>query len=89
MVLRNLGQVNHCHEQGLAQNPNAAGRVTVRFVIGGTGSVMGSGVAGSTYPIASVGDCIANAVRRWQFPAPEGGGVVTVNYPFNLQPPDQ
>jgi pSer/pThr/pTyr-binding forkhead associated (FHA) protein len=89
VVLRNLGQVNHCHEQGLAQNPNAAGRVTVRFVIGGTGSVMGSGVAGSTYPIASVGDCIANAVRRWQFPAPEGGGVVTVNYPFNLQPPDQ
>jgi len=89
VVLRNLGQVNHCHEQGLAQNPNAAGRVTVRFIIGGTGSVMGSGVAGSTYPIASVGDCIANAVRRWQFPAPEGGGVVTVNYPFNLQPPDQ
>ncbi|MFO0603089.1 MAG: AgmX/PglI C-terminal domain-containing protein [Polyangiales bacterium] len=89
VVLRNLGQVNHCHEQGLAQNPNAAGRVTIRFVIGGTGSVMGSGVAGSTYPIASVGDCIANAVRRWQFPAPEGGGVVTVNYPFNLQPPDQ
>ncbi len=89
VVLRNLGQVNHCHEQGLATNPNAAGRVTVRFVIGGTGSVMASGVAGSTYPIQSVGDCIANAVRRWQFPAPEGGGVVTVNYPFNLQPPDQ
>ncbi|MFO0652554.1 MAG: AgmX/PglI C-terminal domain-containing protein [Polyangiales bacterium] len=89
VVLRNLGQVNHCHEQGLATNPNAAGRVTVRFVIGGSGSVMGSGVAGSTYPIQSVGDCIANAVRRWQFPAPEGGGVVTVNYPFNLQPPDQ
>jgi len=89
VVLRNLGQVNHCHEQGLSTNPNAAGRVTVRFVIGGTGSVMGSGVAGSTYPIQSVADCIANAVRRWQFPAPEGGGVVTVNYPFNLQPPDQ
>ncbi len=25
VVLRNLGQVTHCHEQGLAQNPNAAG----------------------------------------------------------------
>lgn len=89
VVLRNLGQVNHCHEQGLATNPNAQGRVTVRFVIGGTGSVMASGVANSTYPIQTVADCIANAVRRWQFPAPEGGGVVTVNYPFNLQPPDQ
>ncbi|MFO0653399.1 MAG: AgmX/PglI C-terminal domain-containing protein [Polyangiales bacterium] len=84
VVLRNLGQVTHCHEQGLAQNANAAGRITVRFVIGGTGAVMASGVAGSTYPNQSVADCIANAVRRWQFPAPEGGGIATVNYPFNL-----
>jgi TonB family protein len=89
VVLRNLGQVNHCYEQGLATNPNIAGRVVIRFVIGGTGTVMGSNVADSSLPIPSVGECVANAVRRWQFPAPEGGGVVTVNYPFNLQPADQ
>lgn len=89
VVLRNLGQVNHCYEQGLATSPNIAGRVVVRFVIGGTGSVMGSNVNESSIPVPSVGECIANAVRRWQFPAPEGGGVVTVNYPFNLQPADQ
>ncbi len=88
VVLRNLGQVSHCHEQSLAQNPNAAGRVVVRFVIGGTGTVAGSDVAESSYPSASGAECIANAVRRWQFPAPEGGGLVTVNYPFNLQPPE-
>ncbi|MFO0653391.1 MAG: AgmX/PglI C-terminal domain-containing protein [Polyangiales bacterium] len=84
VVLRNLGQVTHCHEQGLAQNPNATGRVVVRFVITPTGAVGGSGVSASTYPIGSVASCIANAVRRWQFPSPEGGGVVSVNYPFNL-----
>jgi TonB family protein len=89
VVLRNLGQVNHCYEQGLATNPNIAGRVVIRFVIGGTGTVMGSNVADNSLPIPSVGECVANAVRRWQFPAPEGGGVVTVNYPFNLQPADQ
>jgi TonB family protein len=89
VVLRNLGQVNHCYEQGLATSPNIAGRVVVRFVIGGTGTVIGSNVADSSLPVPSVGECIANAVRRWQFPAPEGGGVVTVNYPFNLQPADQ
>jgi TonB family protein len=89
VVLRNLGQVNHCYEQGLATSPNIAGRVVVRFVIGGTGSVMGSNVADNSLGVPSVGECIANAVRRWQFPAPEGGGVVTVNYPFNLQPADQ
>jgi len=33
---------------------------------------------------AGLGECVASAVRRWQFPAPEGGGAVTVNYPFDL-----
>ncbi len=88
VVLRNLGQVAHCHEQSFVQNANAAGRVVVRFVIGGTGTVLGSDVAQSTHPVPTVAPCIANAVRRWQFPSPEGGGIVTVNYPFNLSSPD-
>ncbi|MGZ4807833.1 MAG: AgmX/PglI C-terminal domain-containing protein [Thermoanaerobaculia bacterium] len=88
VVLRNLGQVSHCHEQGLAQNPNLEGRVVIRFIIGGDGTVMGSSVAESSVAVPSVGTCIANAVRRWQFPSPEGGGIVTVNYPFNLQHPE-
>ncbi|MBL8682694.1 MAG: AgmX/PglI C-terminal domain-containing protein [Myxococcales bacterium] len=88
VVLRNLGQVAHCHEQGLAQNPTLEGRVVVRFIIGGTGTVMGSTVQESNVAVPSVSTCIANAVRRWQFPSPEGGGVVTVNYPFNLQRPE-
>jgi len=85
VVLRNLGQVAHCHEQALASNPGASGRVIVRFLIGPTGAVQGSAVAASSYPVASGAQCIASAVRRWQFPAPGGGGVVSVNYPFNLQ----
>lgn len=89
VVLRNLGQVNRCYEQGLSTNPGIAGRVVVRFVIGASGTVMASSVGDSSIPVPSVGECIANAVRRWQFPSPEGGGIVTVNYPFNLQPADQ
>jgi hypothetical protein len=88
VVLRNLGQVAHCHEQGLAQNPTLEGRVVIRFIIGGNGTVMGSTVQDSNVAVPSVATCIANAVRRWQFPSPEGGGVVTVNYPFNLQRPE-
>ena len=84
VVLRNLGQVTYCYEQGLSRDPNAAGRVVVRFVIGPAGAVQGSGVASSTYPSGTTPQCIANAVRRWQFPAPTGGGIVTVVYPFNL-----
>lgn len=88
IALRNLGQINQCHLQGLAINPNAAGRITVRLVIGGsTGSVILSRVATSTYPIQNVGDCIANVMRRWQFPLSEGGALVAVNYVFSLQSP--
>jgi hypothetical protein len=84
VVQRNLGQVRYCHEQGLQSRPDAQGRVNVRFVIGTNGAVQASAVTASTHPLPSVGQCIANAVRRWQFPVPEGGGVVAVNYPFNL-----
>ncbi len=85
VVLRNLGQVTHCYEQGLASNPNAAGRVVARFVIGASGAVMSAVVAENSLGQPGVGECVAGAVRRWQFPAPEGGGVVTVSYPFIMQ----
>lgn len=88
VVLRNLAQVTHCHEQGLIQNPTLSGRVVIRFVIGGQGMILGSSVSESNLVVPSVSECISNAVRRWQFPAPEGGGVVTVNYPFTLQQPE-
>lgn len=88
VVLQHLNDVTECHDRGLERDPNAAGRMTIRFVIGGTGAVVAAGVAHSNYPVAEVGECIARAVRQWRFPAPEGGGVVTVNYPFNLQPPE-
>lgn len=84
VVLRNIGQVRHCHEQGLAQDPNIAGRVVVRFVIGGDGNVLGAAVSESNISVPTVGSCMATAVRRWSFPAPEGNGAVTVNYPFML-----
>ncbi|MFO0601960.1 MAG: AgmX/PglI C-terminal domain-containing protein [Polyangiales bacterium] len=88
VVVRNIGQVNRCYEQGLNLSPTAAGRVTVRFVIAGGGAVLAAGVAQNELGVASVGDCIANAVRRWQFPVPEASGPVTVSYPFMLQPAD-
>ncbi|MFO0609531.1 MAG: TonB family protein [Polyangiales bacterium] len=86
VVRRNLGQVRACHEMGLRQNPSSSGRVTVRFVVGADGSVAASDVAASTMPDPQVASCVASVVRRWQFPAPDGGGAVTVSYPFTLSP---
>ncbi len=87
VVLRNLGQISHCHEQGLAQDPQLSGRVVVRFVIGDGGLVLASGVESSSLSVPSTSTCIAGAVRRWQFPSPPEQRSVTVSYPFRLEVP--
>lgn len=89
VVLRNLGQVNRCYEQGLSTNPRAAGRVAVRFVIAPGGAVLGAAVADDTVGMPAVAECIAGAVRRWSFTVPADTGAITVTYPFSLMPADQ
>ncbi|MBL8679362.1 MAG: DUF2330 domain-containing protein [Myxococcales bacterium] len=84
VVWRNIGQVRFCYEQGVARKPNLQGIVNTQFVISTTGSVSASSVASSTINDPATASCIANAVRRWSFPAPEQG-IVRVTYPFNLQ----
>lgn len=87
VVQRNLPQVTHCHEQGLAGNPTLAGRVVIHFVIGSEGNVLASEVSESNLAVPSVGQCIASAVRRWSFNLPASQtGVVNVHYPFVLSP---
>ena len=73
-----------CYEQQLNSRPDLEGRVTTKFVISPTGSVQSAMVSSSTLKNQGVESCIVRAVRRWTFPAPDGGGVVVVNYPFLL-----
>lgn len=83
VVVRNMGQVRHCYEDALHERPGAQGRVSVRWVIGANGDVLASSVTDDTTSVASLGQCVAGAVRRWQFPF--AGTIATVNYPFDFQ----
>ena len=56
-----------------------------QFTISGTGQVLASVVQSSTMNNPTVEQCVAQAVRRWEFPKPEGGGIVIVSYPFVLK----
>lgn len=85
VVRRHQNEVRFCYEQELNQRPDLEGRVTIGFIISPTGAVQSSSVADSTLGNSRVETCIASAVRRWSFPAPDGGGIVVVNYPFLLQ----
>jgi TonB family protein len=84
VVHRHRNEVRHCYEQELSSRPDLEGRVTVSFIISNTGAVMGSEYIPSRSTIRNdeVSSCVASAVRRWSFPQPENGGVVSVTYPF-------
>ena len=86
IVRAHINEVRYCYNQALARDPNAKGRVAVQFTIGGTGKVPSAVVQETTLKDPGVGNCIAQAVKRWTFPKPEGGGSVIVTYPFVLEP---
>ena len=88
VVQRHVNEVRFCYEQQLMTQPELAGTVTVAFVIAPTGAVQSASVASTTLGSPAAESCIAQAVRRWTFPAPEGGGIVAVRYPFTLETPE-
>lgn len=86
IVRAHINEVRYCYNQGLARDPDMAGRVAVQFTITDAGKVSDSDVADTTLDDEDVEKCIAKAVKRWKFPKPASGGTVVVKYPFVLEP---
>ncbi len=85
IIRRHLNEVKFCYERELVKNAGLSGRVMIQFTIAGTGAVVASAVQSSTMNNPTVEMCIAQSVRRWEFPKPQGGGIVVVTYPFVLK----
>ena len=85
IIRRHINEVKFCYEKELMKKPDLVGRITVQFTIAGTGAVVASVVQQSSMNNPSVEQCIAGAVKRWEFPKPQGGGIVIVAYPFVLK----
>lgn len=85
VVHRHLAEVRFCYEQRLISRPDLQGRVAVRFIIAPSGKVQAAGVHSSELGDSVTEQCVVRAVQRWPFPQPEGGGIVSVTYPFVLQ----
>src|SRR4029077_13983332 len=86
IIHRHINEVRYCYEQELTKFPGLGGRVMVQFTIAGTGQVIASVLQNSTISNARVESCIVQAVKRWEFPAPVGHGLLIVSYPFLLTP---
>jgi hypothetical protein len=85
IVRQNFGRFRLCYENGLRNNPNLQGRVSVRFVIGRDGAVSNVSNGGSDLPDGGVVQCVVRAFFGLSFPQPEGG-IVTVTYPIMFSP---
>ncbi|MDB4965706.1 MAG: putative abductin-like protein [Myxococcales bacterium] len=85
IIRRHLNEVRFCYEKELMHKQDLYGRIMIQFTISGNGQVVASVVQNSTMNNPNVEQCIAQAVRRWEFPKPQGGGIVIVSYPFVLK----
>lgn len=79
-------RIQSCYEKELQRRPGLRGMVQVRFVIGETGKVASTRVVRDTLSNAPVMKCILGELANLSFPEPQGGKVVTVEYPFHLAP---
>jgi len=86
IIRRHINEVKWCYEQELSKKPDLAGRIMVQFTVAASGQVIASVLQNSTMGNARVESCTVEAVRRWQFPKPLGGGIVIISYPFVLTP---
>ena len=84
IIRRHMNEVKYCYEQELFRQPELEGRVSVQFVISPLGQVISSVMQSSTMGNVRVEKCVVDAVKRWEFPKPMGGGMVIVSYPFNF-----
>jgi TonB family protein len=82
VVRRQIRSIRRVYETQLKRNPNLRGMLRVRFTIGPTGRVIAVSLPRSTLKNPQLERGIASVVKRWRFPAPKGGGVIHVEYPF-------
>jgi hypothetical protein len=87
IVRQNFGRFRLCYENGMRNNPNLQGRVTVKFIIDRSGAVSMTADGGSDLPDQGVVQCVVRGFGNLSFPQPEGG-MVTVVYPIMFNPGD-
>jgi hypothetical protein len=86
IIHRHINELKYCYDQELAKNSALSGRLSIQFVIAPTGQVWNSVSQSSTLNNVRVENCVVQALRRWEFPKPSGGGITIVSYPFNFIP---
>lgn len=86
VIKDHMSQIRYCYQRELTKDPDLAGKVVMKFVIASDGTVSSASPKSSTLRQAAVDTCLTGKFLRMQFPAPQGGGIVIVSYPFLFSP---
>jgi TonB family protein len=82
-VHEDLDGIRGCYEAALRTAPTLEGKVMVEFVVGPDGRVRSAqDVSDPAFPRAGVAACVVARFKALRFPRVNGGGAVTVRYPF-------
>jgi hypothetical protein len=87
VVHAHRAQLRYCYNQALTRQPDLAGKLVMRFVIAESGYVASARVEGGDLSQPELAACVRDRMLTWRFPAPRGGGEVTVSYPFVFRRP--
>ena len=86
VIKRHQNEIKFCYEQELQKAPDLNGKVAVLFTIDPAGAIAEANVSESTLGNNNAENCMLSRIRRWKFPEPAGGGVVTVTFPWIFKP---
>lgn len=78
IVQSHMGEVQHCYERALRNEPHLQGRLHVEWKQAANGHVLSSRVASGG--LGSATDCILARIRTWRFPPTSAP--VTIGFPF-------
>ena len=82
VVRDHSGEFRACYERELNKIKGLNGRVVLFWLISPQGDVTKAMVKDTSLKNATVEQCLIKSVNHWRFPAPKGGGIVAVEYPF-------
>jgi outer membrane biosynthesis protein TonB len=79
------GALKACYQKELQSNPDLAGSIKVKFMIGPNGAVVGVKIESSTIDNSKVEECITAIIKSLRFSQAKGGGNTTVNKTFTFK----
>jgi hypothetical protein len=74
-----------CYERTLKRNPDARGRLLVRFTVDRCGMVSDAALGVERGDVRDTAACVGAVVRRWRTPF-RPSGPVEIEYPISLAP---